>query len=288
MGNVYYQRNKLANVLGISKETLRYYEEKQIIEPKRDPRNGYRVYDGMDCQTLIYLRMLRAYGFSLEDATSSAISYGDHSFEAMLRQRIAQTEQEIRRLTWESQILAEMAQSSQLWRDDPHQMRIEDCQDQIFFLEQLIGWEPVVDEQRNSAVKTLTAALPITFYGMIVDRAFFFSDGVQRPELAERSGILWRESDLNVLPEEVGTISCDRRYRWEKVLRFVEKLNKYEPEDMSDVAQTLMSANHYIHENGFQVSSDAVLRILPVSLPTEDSFLEIIIPIKKNTGGRTE
>ena len=41
MGNVYYQRNKLANVLGISKETLRYYEEKQIIEPKRDPRNGY-------------------------------------------------------------------------------------------------------------------------------------------------------------------------------------------------------------------------------------------------------
>ena len=41
MENKYYQRNKLANVLGISKETLRYYEDKHIIEPKRDPSNGY-------------------------------------------------------------------------------------------------------------------------------------------------------------------------------------------------------------------------------------------------------
>ena len=52
MENNYYQRSKLANVLGISKETLRYYEDKHIIEPKRDPSNGYRAYDGYDCQTL--------------------------------------------------------------------------------------------------------------------------------------------------------------------------------------------------------------------------------------------
>ncbi len=39
-----YSIGTIAKLLGISSETLRYYESKNVIQPKRDPDTGYRYY----------------------------------------------------------------------------------------------------------------------------------------------------------------------------------------------------------------------------------------------------
>ncbi len=281
MENTFYQRNKLANVLGISKETLRYYEEKHIIEPKRDPNNGYRVYDGYDCQTLIMLRMLRSYGYSLEDATASRIGFGDRMLEDKLLWRIEDADSEIRKLKREKQCLEDLLNLSRYWRENRSFMQVEDWNEELFFLEQLVGWNPVVDEERNQAVKLLTSALPIPFYGMLLDRSAV--NGTEDPADTnpEHSGIFWRASDYDVLPEEVRKIKYDRKYKWEKVLHFILKLSTDEEENSVSLKQLLVDALNTADIPKYEITSDVVMRILPVSISAADSFLEFMIPIEK-------
>ena len=285
MENAYYQRSKLAKVLGISKETLRYYEDKHIIEPKRDPDNGYRVYDGFDCQTLIMLRMLRAYGYSLEDATVSSISFGDKVFEEKLLQRIDVAEAEIRKLKREKQFLEDLQNLSRYWRENQSFVHFEDWNEEVFFLEQLIGWTPVVDEERDRAVKLLTAELPITFYGMLLDRCMINSM-VDTVDLGyDHSGIFWRASDFDVLPQEIRKIRYDRKYTWNRVLHFILKLGTDEANDTVAMKRMLEIALQNTQAAGYEIASDIAMRILPTSIPTADAFLEIIIPIENTEVG---
>ena len=287
MANVYYQRNKLANILGISKETLRYYEDKHIIEPKRDPVNGYRVYDEMDCQTLVSLRILRSYGYSLEDAISSEIGFGDLLLEKRLDQRIEAAELEIQRLSREKQILIELKNESRLWREKPHIRRFEKRNEHVFFLEQLYGWTPIVDAERNQAVKILTSTLPVTFHGMILDSKFVLEEEYSE-EVPDHSGIFWFASDLDVLPAELQGLACDCEYQWNWVLHGVEEFDCADQEDWSDLRQSLKEYVAFIHKSGYEISSDIVLRILPVSLGSKVSFLEIIVPVEKTEDEQNE
>ena len=48
-----YSIGTIAKLLGISSETLRYYESKNVIQPKRDPDTGYRYYTAWDLHMLL-------------------------------------------------------------------------------------------------------------------------------------------------------------------------------------------------------------------------------------------
>lgn len=60
----YFKIGELARLYHINADTLRYYEEQGIIEPKRMP-NGYRVYSPQDVWRLNVIRDLRALGIPL-------------------------------------------------------------------------------------------------------------------------------------------------------------------------------------------------------------------------------
>lgn len=53
--------------LGISRDTLRFYEQKGIIEPEIDPANGYRYYDDWQVNLLWDCKHYQAMGFSLSE-----------------------------------------------------------------------------------------------------------------------------------------------------------------------------------------------------------------------------
>ncbi len=57
---------ELAQRAGTSTRTLRYYETRGLL-PARRGRNGYRTYDESDLQLLRQIRMLRDFGFDLEE-----------------------------------------------------------------------------------------------------------------------------------------------------------------------------------------------------------------------------
>ena len=65
-----YSIGKMASLLGISAEAIRYYESKEIIRPIRDPNTGYRYYSTWDFHMLLRARYYQKCGFSLEEISA--------------------------------------------------------------------------------------------------------------------------------------------------------------------------------------------------------------------------
>lgn len=63
MGNIYHTRDVYKN-LGLTRETLRYYEEIGLINPKRDPNSQYRNFDFWDISHLMAIDFFKKRGFS--------------------------------------------------------------------------------------------------------------------------------------------------------------------------------------------------------------------------------
>lgn len=57
---------KLARQAGVGVETLRYYERRGLIEPRRRTVSGYRLYDADARPRLQFIRRCQALGFSLD------------------------------------------------------------------------------------------------------------------------------------------------------------------------------------------------------------------------------
>ncbi len=51
--NTFYKTGQLFEILGVSRDALRYYEEKGIIKPRLNKENNYREYDFKDIYTLM-------------------------------------------------------------------------------------------------------------------------------------------------------------------------------------------------------------------------------------------
>ena len=57
--------NEVEALVGISKKSIRFYEEEGLLTPKRNSENGYRNYCGEDVETLRKIKALRKLGLPL-------------------------------------------------------------------------------------------------------------------------------------------------------------------------------------------------------------------------------
>ncbi len=60
-------RTQLATRFGISSETLRFYERKQLLCPERDVRTNYRYYDEQAIKRLKFILKAKSHGFTLTE-----------------------------------------------------------------------------------------------------------------------------------------------------------------------------------------------------------------------------
>lgn len=54
----------VSRILGLARETLRYYERCGIVVPWKDPETGYRYYDPVQINHLMLCKMYRQMGMS--------------------------------------------------------------------------------------------------------------------------------------------------------------------------------------------------------------------------------
>ena len=62
-----YSIGQAAQLSGVSERTLRFYEERGLITPKRDPIQGYRRYESEDLKQLQTILFYRELGFGLSE-----------------------------------------------------------------------------------------------------------------------------------------------------------------------------------------------------------------------------
>ena len=53
---------------GLSRKTIRYYEQQGVIPPAKRSANGYRLYDAAQLGCLLFIKRARELGFSLNDS----------------------------------------------------------------------------------------------------------------------------------------------------------------------------------------------------------------------------
>ena len=85
--------NEVEALVGISKKSIRFYEEEGLLTPKRNSENGYRNYCGEDVETLLKIKALRKLGLPLEEIR--ALQQGRLTVaDAMHRHRITLAREE--------------------------------------------------------------------------------------------------------------------------------------------------------------------------------------------------
>ncbi len=82
--------------LGISRDSLRFYEKKGIISPQK-LENGYRCYSYEDTRKLLDIMFYRRLNFSIEDINRILHKSSFGSYYTMIQEKIAEEEQEVER-----------------------------------------------------------------------------------------------------------------------------------------------------------------------------------------------
>lgn len=62
--------NEVEALVGLSKKSIRFYEEEGLLNPKRNSENGYRNYSETDVEALLKIKALRKLGLPLEEIRS--------------------------------------------------------------------------------------------------------------------------------------------------------------------------------------------------------------------------
>lgn len=66
-GMKYYKIGQLANLVGVSPRTIRYYEEIGLLNSIKRMEGVKRVYTGQDCQRLQFIKRLKHLGLTLAE-----------------------------------------------------------------------------------------------------------------------------------------------------------------------------------------------------------------------------
>ena len=186
-----YTIKTLLSVLGISRNTLRYYEQIGVISPVRDPDSNYRVYTNDDVFSIAQLNMLKNTGFEVADAQVVMEKVVDAS-EFILRL----SEQNQRQQTWH----AAMQDSLETLRSIGEDIRQGPVPRLTMGRPALVyydGCESGYDNHvSDPAQDALIRSMPIATFGLIIE-GDLFADFLNSPKW----GRIIYSCDAQLLPQ---------------------------------------------------------------------------------------
>jgi DNA-binding transcriptional MerR regulator len=93
-GKTMYTIGQVANFLGVSRDTLKFYEEKELVKPKRN-ENGYRNYDSYDIHDVITTNFYREIDIEIKKIQEIRSSKSVEDLEYILEEKEAKIKEEL-------------------------------------------------------------------------------------------------------------------------------------------------------------------------------------------------
>lgn len=115
-----YSIGEVSSHLGLSRDTLRFYEKKGIIAPEK-LNNGYRSYSHDDIRKLLSIRFYRRLNFSLEDIDQILHQGSLHTCKSMVQEKIMEEKSQVEK---HRQSLVHLNHLQQLYKN------VEECLNQ--------------------------------------------------------------------------------------------------------------------------------------------------------------
>lgn len=91
-----YRTSQLSEILGVSRDALRYYEEQGIINPKQNEANNYRQYDFYDIYTLMVTDFYKKRNLSIKEVKKLQVGSEIDELGALLENKASELEEAIR------------------------------------------------------------------------------------------------------------------------------------------------------------------------------------------------
>lgn len=91
-----YRTSQLLEILGVSRDALRYYEKQGIIKPDQSERNNYRQYDDYDIYTLLVADFYKKRNLSIKEVREVQDGRPVEELETLLEAKAEQLEETIR------------------------------------------------------------------------------------------------------------------------------------------------------------------------------------------------
>lgn len=91
-----YRTSQLAEILGVSRDALRYYEEQGIVKPKQEEANNYRQYDFYDIYTLMVTDFYKKRNLSIKEVKKLQVGSEIDELGALLEKKARELEETIR------------------------------------------------------------------------------------------------------------------------------------------------------------------------------------------------
>ncbi|KAB8133622.1 MerR family transcriptional regulator [Gracilibacillus oryzae] len=91
-----YKTSQLLEILGVSRDALRYYEEQGIVKPDQDEWNNYRKYDNFDIYTLLVADFYKKRNLSIKEVRKLQEGRAMEELETLLENKAEQLEETIR------------------------------------------------------------------------------------------------------------------------------------------------------------------------------------------------
>ncbi len=90
-----YKTGQLQHILGLSRDALRYYEEKGIISPRQNEENNYREYDFRDIYTLMVTDFYKKRNLTISDVKKLQTGSEISELEGLLEKKAAELKERI-------------------------------------------------------------------------------------------------------------------------------------------------------------------------------------------------
>lgn len=263
---------KLANIFGLTKEGLRFYERNNMIEPSRDDVNGYRSYSGIDVQKVAVIKKMKNLGFSLEETRElmSPIdlkSYREHHIDRLeeLKKEHKLRAVMIEKLEFQQEVLGNLESI----KDKPEIVELEEFYHLDFLsIEQLIQGKELADE-----VSTLFRHMHIVSASSIIPKEAIEGESVQC-----HKGLIVSKSDAELLG-----LTVTEHMKELPMNQCVKVISTANIKTNLPYLQMLPSANKYIEDHGLTVIGDGFTRVITSYVNTDSEgeiISELYIPIR--------
>lgn len=110
---------EIADIGGVTAETVRYYTRVGLLNPQQKAGNGYREYDNQDLERLHFVRNARHLGFTVKDI-KQILDSAEHGnspcplVREIIQERVEALQYQIER---EQQLLSRMQNAMSTWED---------------------------------------------------------------------------------------------------------------------------------------------------------------------------
>lgn len=101
---------EVSHLVGLSKKSIRYYEENGLLKPKRNRENDYRVYDQEEIQKLKVIKFLRELNVPIHDLR--LLQEKKLTLAECMRERIRKIEFEEKKFSQVKEMCLEICDSS--------------------------------------------------------------------------------------------------------------------------------------------------------------------------------